>query len=278
MIRFDWVICAITSLCADVSNSVATKAPSAVYLMNRLKSSVVLRMIRAARDSSCWQRWRVNPSSMWPSECRHAWWDVQMDSRNKREMLKVCRIWLFRYKFLHHRLFGCVCTDDTSHYRTHNSIISAAVAKGECLQHCEGAMTNSINLLLKKINITLMNSMFLCALHPVTIKPCDTTHSSLERSEAGRFDIRRLVGEPQTRGHMHDEAEWVPVFNLCHPHALNVSLGALLQLLLHRGRATWNANGHRKWRESAVCGPTHHKKGWLMTFIIWHNSSFKSTF
>lgn len=33
---------------------------------------------------------------------------------------------------------------------------------------------------------------------------------------------------------MHDEAERVPVFNLRHPHALNVPLGALLQLLLHR--------------------------------------------
>lgn len=42
------------------------------YLIKLVKSSVVLRMMRAARDSSCWQRWRVNPSSMWPSECRQA--------------------------------------------------------------------------------------------------------------------------------------------------------------------------------------------------------------
>lgn len=59
------------SLCALVRNSWAVLQCLA-YLMNRLKSNVVLRMIRAARDSSCWQRCRVNPSSMWPSVCRHA--------------------------------------------------------------------------------------------------------------------------------------------------------------------------------------------------------------
>lgn len=41
---------------------------------------------------------------------------------------------------------------------------------------------------------------------------------------------------------MHDEAERVPVFNLRHPHALDVPLGALLQLLLFReegGESYW---------------------------------------
>lgn len=63
-----------------------------------------------------------------------------------------------------------------------------------------------------------------------------STYPSLERTQSGRFDIRCLVGEPEPSGHVHDEAERVPIFNLRHPHALNVPLGALLQLLLHRGR------------------------------------------
>lgn len=42
------------------------------YLMKLVNRSVVLRMMRAARDSSCWQRWRISPSSMWPSECKQA--------------------------------------------------------------------------------------------------------------------------------------------------------------------------------------------------------------
>lgn len=42
------------------------------YLIKLVKRKVVLRMIRAARDSSCWQRCRIRPSSMWPSECRQA--------------------------------------------------------------------------------------------------------------------------------------------------------------------------------------------------------------
>lgn len=62
-----------------------------------------------------------------------------------------------------------------------------------------------------------------------------SAHSSLEGTQTGRFDIRCLVGEPESRGHVHDEAERVPVFNLCHPHAFDVPLGALLQLLLRRG-------------------------------------------
>lgn len=59
-----------------------------------------------------------------------------------------------------------------------------------------------------------------------------STHSSLQRTKSGRLDIRCLVGQPESRGHVHDEAERVPVLNLCHPHALDVPLGALLQLLL----------------------------------------------
>lgn len=43
------------------------------YLMKLVKRNVVLRMMRAARDSSCWQRCRMSPSSMWPSEWRQAW-------------------------------------------------------------------------------------------------------------------------------------------------------------------------------------------------------------
>lgn len=39
--------------------------------MKVLKSRVVLRMIRAALDSSCWQRCKVRPSSICPSEWRH---------------------------------------------------------------------------------------------------------------------------------------------------------------------------------------------------------------
>lgn len=62
------------------------------------------------------------------------------------------------------------------------------------------------------------------------------THSSLEGTQTGRFDIRCLIGEPESRGHVCDEAERVPVFNLRHPHALDVPLGALLQLLLHKGK------------------------------------------
>lgn len=63
-----------------------------------------------------------------------------------------------------------------------------------------------------------------------------SAHSSLEGTQTGRFDIRCLVGQPESRGHVHDEAERVPVFNLRHPHALDVPFGALLQLLLHRER------------------------------------------
>lgn len=51
-----------------------------------------------------------------------------------------------------------------------------------------------------------------------------------------------LVGQPESSGHVHDEAERVPVFNLRHPHALDVPLGALLQLLLLReegGESYW---------------------------------------
>lgn len=62
-----------------------------------------------------------------------------------------------------------------------------------------------------------------------------STHSSLEGTQTDGLDIRCLVGEPESRGYVHDEAERVPVFNLCHPHALDVPLGALLQLLLHKG-------------------------------------------
>lgn len=72
-----------------------------------------------------------------------------------------------------------------------------------------------------------------------------SAYSSLEGTQTSRFDIRCLIGEPESRGHMRDEAERVPVFNLCHPHALDVPLGALLQLLLHRG----GQNEHVK----AVC-------------------------
>ena len=71
----------------------------------------------------------------------------------------------------------------------------------------------------------------LCALHLIVFV---CAHSSLEGTQTGRFDIRCLVGQPESRGHVHDEAERVPVFNLRHPHALDVPLGALLQLLLHR--------------------------------------------
>lgn len=69
-----------------------------------------------------------------------------------------------------------------------------------------------------------------------------SSHSSLEGTQTGRFDIRCLVGEPESRGHVHDEAERVPVFNLCNPHALDVPLGALLQLLLHMGRSKINTS------------------------------------
>lgn len=68
------------------------------------------------------------------------------------------------------------------------------------------------------------------------LKPFISTYSSLERTQSGRFDIRCLVGQPEPSGHVHDEAERVPIFNLCHPHALDVPFGALLQLLLHGGR------------------------------------------
>lgn len=61
-----------------------------------------------------------------------------------------------------------------------------------------------------------------------------STHSSLQRTEAGGFDIRCLIGQPESSGHMHDEAQRVPVFNLRHPHALDVPFGALLQLFLFR--------------------------------------------
>lgn len=71
VIWLNWAICVIMSLCALLGNSWVVLQCLA-YLMNRLKSNVVLRMMRAARDSSCWQRCRVNPSSMWPSVCRHA--------------------------------------------------------------------------------------------------------------------------------------------------------------------------------------------------------------
>lgn len=84
------------------------------------------------------------------------------------------------------------------------------------------------------------------------------THSSLERTQTGGFDIRRLVGEPEPRGHVHDEAERVPVLNLRHPHALDVSLGALLQLLLHMGRRkmnTSNLSAAFVWKKTrAGCG------------------------
>lgn len=64
-------------------------------------------------------------------------------------------------------------------------------------------------------------------------------HSSLEGTQSSRFDIRRLIGQPQTCCYMHDEAERISIFNLCHPHALNVPLGALLQLLLCKFRREW---------------------------------------
>ena len=42
------------------------------HLMKWLKRRMVFRMMRAAQDSSCWQRCRVSPSSMWPSAWRQA--------------------------------------------------------------------------------------------------------------------------------------------------------------------------------------------------------------
>lgn len=89
---------------------------------------------------------------------------------------------------------------------------------------------------------------------------CISTHSSLEGTQTGRFDIRGLVGEPEPRGHVHDEAERVPVFNLRHPHALDVPLGALLQLLL-RGRGGRGGNEDVKscqgWERCARSGTLH---------------------
>lgn len=77
-----------------------------------------------------------------------------------------------------------------------------------------------------------------------------SAHSSLEGTQTCRFDIGCLVGEPQSRGHVHDEAERVPVFDLRHPHALNVPLGALLQLLLHRGEKMKTSKAARVERVS----------------------------
>lgn len=76
-----------------------------------------------------------------------------------------------------------------------------------------------------------------------------SAHSSLEGTQTRRFDIGCLVGEPQSRGHVHDEAERVPVFDLRHPHALDVPLGALLQLLLHRREKMKTSKAVRVERE-----------------------------
>lgn len=43
------------------------------HLMNWLYRPAVLWIMRAAWDSSCWQRVRDSASSMWPSWCSMAW-------------------------------------------------------------------------------------------------------------------------------------------------------------------------------------------------------------
>lgn len=62
------------------------------------------------------------------------------------------------------------------------------------------------------------------------------SYPSLQWSQARRFGIRRLIGQPQARGHMHDEANRIAVFDLCDPHTINITLWARVTLFLWRER------------------------------------------
>lgn len=60
------------------------------------------------------------------------------------------------------------------------------------------------------------------------------SHSSLERPQSSWFDVRRLIGQPQSRRHVHHETQGVSVLDLRHAHALDVPLRTALQLILNQ--------------------------------------------
>ena len=79
-------------------------------------------------------------------------------------------------------------------------------------------------------------------------------YPSLERAEAGRLDIGRLIGQPEPRGHVHDEAEGVSILDLSHAHALHISLGTALQLVLGE---TSQQRGSENSTHSHTCTHTY---------------------
>lgn len=87
------------------------------YLIKLVKRKVVLRMIRAARDSSCWQRCRIRPSSMWPSECRQAWMEytTQTQKRGQKRWYRnyfSALLLLFQHGLIMIGTCLCVCVDN----------------------------------------------------------------------------------------------------------------------------------------------------------------------
>ena len=57
-------------------------------------------------------------------------------------------------------------------------------------------------------------------------------YPSLQGSQTRRFGIRRQVGQPEPRRHVHDKADGVSVLDLWHSHAVDVPLRAQVAFFL----------------------------------------------
>lgn len=99
---------------------------------------------------------------------------------------------------------------------------------------------------------------------------CNTTwfpHPSLERPKAWGFCIWCLIWQPQPCCHMHDEADWITVLDLCHPHAINVPLWARVHFVLQRMD---KINKAKRQSVDCWCSPTPHPEhlAWLTSKIF----------
>lgn len=82
------------------------------------------------------------------------------------------------------------------------------------------------SVVLCRLNMTPRNDVF-------RVRFC-ATHPSLQGSQTRRLGIGRQVRQPESRLHMHDEADRVSVLDLRHSHPINVPLRAYVALFLLR--------------------------------------------
>ena len=83
-----------------------------------------------------------------------------------------------------------------------------------------------------------------CVYACVCVRVFVRSYPSLEGTQAGGLDVHGLVGQPEPRGHVHDETQGVPVLDLCKPHAVHVPLRTVLQLLLQPQGKHTNTHHH----------------------------------